>query len=67
MGWLRAIADKFDPETRSTDFAELFGGVDLAGGKIVSSRTAENLSTVIACVNAISSSIVHRSGAVGCL
>lgn len=59
MGILRRLADRFDPsdEQRSvSSWDALRGGVDL-GGQTVNARTAENLSTVLACVSAISSAI----------
>jgi HK97 family phage portal protein len=63
VGLLRRIADRFDPpiETRSTTWpwwptSNWLGAVD-GGGRIVNARTSENLSTVLACVSAISSAI----------
>lgn len=57
MGILRRIVDRLDPpgETRATDpswthLAALSGG----GTPTISARAAENLATVMACVNAIS-------------
>ena len=64
MGILRAIADRFDPpEERgflsSTDdaLARWLGGIEVAGGQLVNAKTAEGLSTVVACVNAVSTAI----------
>lgn len=60
MGILRALADKFDPETRSTPSSwDLMqgGGVDLSGAYPANPRAAESLSTVGACVSAISSAM----------
>lgn len=64
MGLLRRMLDRLDPppETRSVSsrdpyLAYLFGDYAPASGKLVNARTAENLSTVIACVGAISSGI----------
>jgi HK97 family phage portal protein len=62
MGLLRRIADTFDPpaETRTSwpwwPSPGWLGGVD-GGGRVVNARTSENLSTVLACVSAISSAI----------
>src|SRR5215472_8467270 len=60
MGILRALADRFDPETRSApsswDMLQ-YGGVDLACAVPTNPRVAENLSTVLACVGAISSAM----------
>jgi HK97 family phage portal protein len=61
MGILKRIADVLDPERRSRlsrdpVLARLFGGLDL-GGALISPQTAENLSTVLACVGAISSAM----------
>ena len=73
MGLIRRIADVLDPiETRAREVSwdALRGGVDL-GGAIVKPRVAENLSTVLACVGAISSAMaslpayVYRSEASG--
>ena len=59
MGLLRKIADRFDPvETRrQTTWDLLAGGVDLTGLSPMNPRAAENLSTVLACVSAISSAM----------
>lgn len=57
MGWLRRIADRLDPETRSQPVASTLTGNFGAGGRLVNPRTAENLSTVLACVGAISSAL----------
>lgn len=73
MGLIRRIADVLDPpETRSIEpsWAALRGGVDL-GGPFVNPAMAENLSTVLACVGAISSAMaslpayVYRTDATG--
>lgn len=56
MGFLRALADRFDPiETRASSWDLMRGGIDLAGALPTNPRAAENLSTVLACVGAISS------------
>jgi HK97 family phage portal protein len=55
MGLLRRIADYLDPiETRATSW-DLMQGIDLSGAWPSNPRAAENLSTVLACVDAISS------------
>ena len=41
----------------SPDIAKLFGWHDTPGGHLVNANTAENLSTVLACVSAISSAV----------
>jgi HK97 family phage portal protein len=75
MKLLKRIANFLDPERRSISsrdpvLARAFGGLDV-GGCLVNPRTAENLSTVLACVGAISSGIaslpayVYRSMANG--
>ena len=61
MGILRTLADRFDPEERSLSsrdpvLARALGGLDV-GGQLVNPKTAENLSTVLACVGGISSAI----------
>src|SRR5262245_36938002 len=60
MGLIRRIADYLDHpnEKRSIEpsWAALRGGVDL-GGPFVNPAMAENLSTVLACVSAISSAM----------
>ena len=59
MGILRKIADAFDPPETRTAWppfnSSWLGGV--TGGHVVNSGTSENLSTVLACVSAISSAI----------
>lgn len=56
MGILRRIADKFEPETRTAD--PIFSTItDLSGTRNINPRLAENLSTVLACVGAISGAI----------
>lgn len=64
MGLLRRLADAFDPiaehravSSRDPYLAHLFGGIDTTAGKLVNARTAENLSTVLACVGAIAAGI----------
>lgn len=69
MGLIRRIADYFDPEERAQEVSwdALKGGIDIGGTAFVNPRMAENLSTVLACVGAISSamaslpSFVYRS------
>ncbi|HKQ22881.1 MAG TPA: phage portal protein [Burkholderiales bacterium] len=60
MGLIRRIADVFDPprEQRAQEISwdALRGGID-TGSAIVNARTAENLSTVMACVGAISTAM----------
>jgi len=59
MGILTRIAGFFEKRSISSRDPELyraFGGLDL-GSQIVNPRTAENLSTVLACVGAISSAM----------
>lgn len=62
MGVLRRLANYFEPEQRAAlatiepSWAALRGGVDI-GGAYVSSHMAENLSTVLACVQSISSAM----------
>lgn len=68
MGIIRRIADVFDPappaiapviEERAAEVSwdALRGGIDLGGTAIVNPRMAENLSTVLACIGAISSAM----------
>ncbi len=59
MGLLRRIADAFDPvETRHvTSWDLLREGIDLGSAYPTNPRAAENLSTVLACVGAISSAM----------
>ena len=58
MGILRTLADRFDPiETRASSWDLMQAGVDLGGAIPSNPRAAENLSTVLACVGAISSSM----------
>lgn len=60
MGILRRIVDKFDPETRASVAGDpIYSTVSsgLAGTRAVNPRLAENLSTVLACVGAISGAI----------
>lgn len=67
MGLIRRIADAFDPapaavpeleqRAREISWDALKGGVDLGGSAFVNPRMAENLSTVLACVGAISSAM----------
>jgi HK97 family phage portal protein len=62
MKLLQRIANLIDPERRSQwtsrdpELARAFGGLDV-GGALINPRTAENLSTVLACVGAISSAM----------
>jgi len=58
MGVLPRLADAFDPiETRAqTQASSLLGNLG-SGNRLVNARTAENLSTVLACVNAVSTAI----------
>lgn len=61
MKIFKRIAEFLDPERRSIssrdpELARALGGLDI-GGALVNPRTAENLSTVLACVGAISSAI----------
>jgi len=61
MKLLKRIANWIDPErrnwsSRDPELARAFGGLDV-GGQLVNPRTAENLSTVLACVGAISSAM----------
>lgn len=59
MGILRRIVDFFEKRSitsRDPELARYFGGLDL-GSQIVNPRTAENLATVLACVQAISSAM----------
>jgi len=59
MGLIRRIADYFDPEERAREVSwdALKGGVDIGGTAYVNPKMAENLSTVLACVGAISSAM----------
>lgn len=60
MGLIRRVADWLDPaEQRSSQVSwdAMRGGVDLGSGGIVNPRIAENLSTVLACVGAVSSAM----------
>jgi len=58
MGLIRRIADFFDPvETRHVTSWDLMRGVDLTGAYPANPHAAENLSTVLACVGAISSAM----------
>jgi len=60
MGILRRIADRFDPrhEERAIDPSwTALSGLSMSTGQLVNARTAENLSTVLACVNAVSTSL----------
>lgn len=58
MGFLRALADRFDPiETRHVTSWDLLRGTDLTGSYPANPHAAENLSTVLACVGAISSAM----------
>lgn len=59
MGLIRRLADLIDPleeRAREVSWDALKGGVDIGTG-IVNPRMAENLSTVLACVGAISSAM----------
>jgi len=59
MGLLRRIADRFDPpEQRAADPSwAAVQGIHSGGGSSVDARLAENLGTVLACVNAISGAV----------
>ena len=58
MGLLRRIVDRFDPaETRAEPSWEHLSGLNTATGSLFGTRMAENLSTVLACVNAISGGV----------
>jgi HK97 family phage portal protein len=57
MGLLRRIADRFDPETRAAGDPVYSTLPGLHGTRAVDPRLAENLSTVLACVGAISGAI----------
>lgn len=58
MGMIRRIADYLDPvETRVSSWDLMQAGVDLGGAYPTNPRAAENLSTVLACVGAISSAM----------
>ncbi len=59
MGIIRRIAEYLDPveeRAREVSWDALRGGVDV-GGSNINPRAAENLSTVMACVGAISSAM----------
>lgn len=64
MGMLRRLADRLDPPPPATEaraagdpiYAPVIGPDGYSGG-IVNTRNAESLSTVLACVNAISAGI----------
>jgi HK97 family phage portal protein len=58
MGILRRIADAFDPpiETRSQSILD-YQNMWIGGGRVVNSRAAENLATVLACVSAVSAAL----------
>lgn len=55
MGLLRRMADRFDPETRSVDPS--WQALAEYQGTTTNPRMAENLSTVLACVQAISAAV----------
>lgn len=58
MGILRSLADRFDPETRAHEPSwDHLSGISTATGSLHGGRFAENLSTVLACVNAISGGV----------
>jgi HK97 family phage portal protein len=59
MNLLTRLRDFFAPEQRAREVSwdALRGGVDIGGTVLVNPRMAENLSTVLACVNAISSAM----------
>ncbi len=57
MGILRRIADRFDPEARSEPSWDHLSGINTATGSLHGTRFAENLSTILACVNAISGGV----------
>jgi hypothetical protein len=58
MGILRRIADAFDPPMEARSQALLdYQNNWIGGGRLVNSRAAENLATVLACVSAISSAL----------
>ncbi|OGA59969.1 MAG: phage portal protein [Betaproteobacteria bacterium RIFCSPLOWO2_12_FULL_65_14] len=59
MGLIRRIADWLEPEQRAKEISwdALRGGVDIGSTSYVNPRMAENLSTVLACVGAISSAM----------
>src|SRR5262245_56436981 len=59
MGMLRRIVDAIVPReerAKEVSWDALRGAID-TGGELVSARTAENLSCVMACVGAISSAM----------
>jgi HK97 family phage portal protein len=57
MGLLRRIADRLDPVETRTDGDPFVGIPTLGGERAISPRLAENLSTVLGCVQAIASGI----------
>jgi HK97 family phage portal protein len=58
MGFLRRIADAFDPPAEARSQAVLdYQNMWIGGGRVVNSRAAENLATVLACVSAVSSAL----------
>lgn len=58
MGLMRRIVDYLDPlERRHVTSWDLMRGADLNGAAPANPRAAENLSTVLACVSAISSAM----------
>jgi HK97 family phage portal protein len=59
MNLIQRIANYFSPEKRAREVSwdALRGGVDIGGTVLVNPRVAENLSTVMACVGAISSAM----------
>lgn len=59
MSFFKRISEYFEKRSissRDPELARAFGALDL-GGALVNPRTAENLSTVLACVGAISSAM----------
>jgi HK97 family phage portal protein len=65
MGLIRRLADALDPpavqvveqRAREVSWDALRSGTDVSSGSFVNPRMAENLSTVLACVGAISSAM----------
>jgi len=58
VGFLqRLFATKTEERAREVSWDALKGGVDIGGTALVNPRMAENLSTVLACVGAISSAM----------
>ena len=58
MGLLRRIADAFDPQETRAEGDPIYTPIaGLSGTRAVNPRLAENLSTVLACVGAISGAI----------